>query len=112
MRPNPRYFTMDNFTKDRTSIFTSVAMTVEQTTLVTTGSDIAQLEYQDFRLLWKNEANSSFNFTPLRPPWFPGYPVGLSSAGYKFAEVEPWWFDANNQDSPPPLTAGVLVYST
>jgi hypothetical protein len=108
MHEDALFFQRDDLTKDRTSIFTTVAFTKKETTLVIAGPSIEQLEWQDFRLLWKNKVDPTFNFTPLHHPWALKPLAGLDSVGYRFAEVVPWWFNSKTKYSPPPLTAGMV----
>jgi hypothetical protein len=108
MREDPRFFMRDELTKYRTSIIRTVAVNKVETTLTISGPGIAHLEWQDFRAMWENKADPTLNFTPHRIPWSPILTASLENAGYRFAEVVPWWFNRKSKLSPPPITAGML----
>jgi hypothetical protein len=92
VRRRVEYLLHDRSVRQRTSVFTSIASRSGTTVIASSGPDFVRFERRRFALLFVNEPLPALNYTPHRVPWYFGPTKGMLTAGYEYAEVQPWWF--------------------
>lgn len=89
------YLELDAYTRQRTAIFSTVTGRPNAVIVASSGPDFTRPERIGFQLMNDNEPAPHYNFTPFRVPHYPVRATGQMSAGYRFGEVQPWWFSDN-----------------
>lgn len=96
---HPEYLPLGPYTRQRTAIFSTVTGRRNAVVVASSGPDFTRPERLGFQLLTTNEPAPQYGFTPLSVPFYPRRADGQMSAGYRYGEVQPWWFSGDRLEA-------------
>jgi hypothetical protein len=86
------YLPLDAYVRHRSAIVSTVTGRRSAVVVASSGPDFTRPERIGFQLLTDNEPAPQYDFKPLSIPFWPRRAHGQMSAGYRYGEVQPWWF--------------------